>query len=192
MASQNPDKDDSKETIGNIEESSLLSNGNVHQSLNEVPLNGEPVNELRDNDTGPEYKATETITDVPSKESLEESKWGGSRLSLCLVEKSVGSYACNGNSQFQPDNGDECATLTLNCLFCHFYDFFLMLPDMCESLVRYVCCCPSRRYQFNSNEHESNNDCLCNCDFDGGCFDVCYDASECLELAMEISEVCYR
>lgn len=50
MASQNPDKDDSKETIGNIEESSLLSNGNVHQSLNEVPLNGEPVNELRDND----------------------------------------------------------------------------------------------------------------------------------------------
>lgn len=30
MASQNPDKDDSKETIGNIEEISLLSNGTLH------------------------------------------------------------------------------------------------------------------------------------------------------------------
>ncbi|XP_058844627.1 myoD family inhibitor domain-containing protein 2-like isoform X3 [Acipenser ruthenus] len=117
MASQNPDKDDSKETIGNIEESSLLSNGNVHQSLNEVPLNGEPVNELRDNDK--------------KKKSSEESNRGGPSLSLCLMENlSVVSYAGNGNSQFQPDNGDECATLTLNCLFCHFYDFFLMLPDV--------------------------------------------------------------
>ncbi|XP_058856343.1 myoD family inhibitor domain-containing protein-like isoform X3 [Acipenser ruthenus] len=135
MASQNPDKDDSKETIGNIEESSLLSNGNVHQSLNEVPLNGEPVNELRDNDTGPEYKATETITDVPSKESLEESKWGGSRLSLCLVEKSVGSYACNGNSQFQPDNGDHCTSCLLSFLLCEFC-------TLCNTLFSMTACLP--------------------------------------------------
>ncbi|XP_058844626.1 myoD family inhibitor domain-containing protein-like isoform X2 [Acipenser ruthenus] len=103
MASQNPDKDDSKETIGNIEESSLLSNGNVHQSLNEVPLNGEPVNELRDNDK--------------KKKSSEESNRGGPSLSLCLMENlSVVSYAGNGNSQFQPDNGDYCTCCEESCL----------------------------------------------------------------------------
>ncbi|XP_075688521.1 myoD family inhibitor domain-containing protein 2 [Rhinoderma darwinii] len=91
----------------------------------------------------------------------------------------------------QTDNEGECASLILACLFCHFCDFLLMLPNVCETMVTTMCC-PSNRYRHTSDEEQSNNDCNCNCDFDCGLFDVCQESSECLELAMEISEVCFH
>uniref|UniRef100_A0A8C5R1K4 MyoD family inhibitor domain containing 2 n=1 Tax=Leptobrachium leishanense TaxID=445787 RepID=A0A8C5R1K4_9ANUR len=98
----------------------------------------------------------------------------------------------NTNTSHQRENEGECATLILACLFCHFCDFLLMLPKTCEKLVTNLCC-PSNRYYHTTEAEQSNNDCdCCSCDCDGGLFDVCQESSDCLELAMEISEVCYH
>lgn len=86
---------------------------------------------------------------------------------------------------------DECATLILACLFCQFWDFLIMLPDTCEHWLIDTCC-PSNRYYQTSDEDHSNNDCNCDCDIDCSLFESCHETGECLELAMEISEVCYR
>ncbi|XP_063794914.1 myoD family inhibitor domain-containing protein 2 [Pseudophryne corroboree] len=93
------------------------------------------------------------------------------------------------NAAHQTENEGECASLILACLFCHFCDFLLMLPNACESMV-IAMCCPSHRYYHTSDEEHSNNDCNCNCDC--GLFDVCQETGDCLELAMEISEVCFH
>ncbi|OXB51518.1 hypothetical protein ASZ78_000873, partial [Callipepla squamata] len=47
-------------------------------------------------------------------------------------------------------------------------------------------------YYQTSDEDHSNNDCNCDCDIDCSLFESCHETGECLELAMEISEVCYR
>ncbi|XP_077132256.1 myoD family inhibitor domain-containing protein 2 [Ranitomeya variabilis] len=91
----------------------------------------------------------------------------------------------------QTNNEGECASLILACLFCHFCDFLLMLPTVCENMVTTLCC-PSNRYRHTTDEELPNNDCNCSCDFDCGIFDICQESSECLELAMEISEVCFH
>ncbi|XP_040214530.1 myoD family inhibitor domain-containing protein 2 [Rana temporaria] len=95
------------------------------------------------------------------------------------------------NSAHQTENEGECATLILACLFCHFCDFLLMLPSMCENMVTSLCC-PSRRYYHTSDEEQANSDCNCSCDCDCGLFDACQESGECLEFAMEISEICYH
>lgn len=66
-----------------------------------------------------------------------------------------------------------------------------MLPDTCETVCTNLCC-PSHRYQHTSDESQSRNDCNCNCDMDCSLFESCHETGECLELAMEISEICYR
>ncbi|XP_075429764.1 myoD family inhibitor domain-containing protein 2 [Ascaphus truei] len=96
----------------------------------------------------------------------------------------------NKTTSHQTDNEGECASLILACLFCHFCDFLVMLPNACESMLTNMCC-PSHRYHHTSDE-DLGNDCNCNCDFDCGLFDVCQESSECLELALEISEICYH
>ncbi|PKU39802.1 myod family inhibitor domain-containing [Limosa lapponica baueri] len=88
-------------------------------------------------------------------------------------------------------DSDECATLILACLFCQFWDFLIMLPDTCEHWLIDTCC-PYNRYYQTSNEDHTNNDCNCDCDIDCSLFESCHETGECLELAMEISEVCYR
>ncbi|KAM4652521.1 myoD family inhibitor domain-containing protein 2 [Discoglossus pictus] len=97
----------------------------------------------------------------------------------------------NKTTSYQPDNEGECASLILACLFCHFCDVLLMLPNTCQNLLTNMCC-PLHRYYHTSDEDPTNNDCGCNCDFDCSIFDACHESSECLELAMEISEVCYH
>ncbi|XP_066450724.1 myoD family inhibitor domain-containing protein 2 [Eleutherodactylus coqui] len=91
----------------------------------------------------------------------------------------------------QTDSEGECASLVLACLFCHFCDFLLMLPNVCENIATTMCC-PNNRYYHTSDEEQSSNDCNCNCDCDCGLFDICQETGDCLELAMEISEVCYH
>lgn len=66
-----------------------------------------------------------------------------------------------------------------------------MLPDTCETVCTNTCC-PSYRYHHTSDEGHSRNDCNCNCDMDCSLFESCHETGECLELAMEISEICYR
>lgn len=85
---------------------------------------------------------------------------------------------------------EDCAELLLNCLFCRFYDLFLMLPETCERAANRIC--PAYMYFSTTAEGARSSNCKCNCNFDCGLMDACHDTGECIELAMEISEVCYR
>nr|XP_047928466.1 myoD family inhibitor domain-containing protein 2 [Anser cygnoides] len=134
-----------------------------------------------------------SITDASSKETKNEKKLSNaSRSSIASLEKCREfTYIEDDASVRQRDSDDECATLILACLFCQFWDFLIMLPDTCEHWLTDTCC-PSNRYYQTSNEDHTNNDCNCDCDIDCSLFESCHETGECLELAMEISEVCYR
>ncbi|XP_062853241.1 myoD family inhibitor domain-containing protein 2 [Trichomycterus rosablanca] len=129
----------------------------------------------------PEHDPGESKADVGST---------GSSYSLCSVD----GYGSDSSSTDSPheshDFEDACAGIILNCLFCQFYDLCLTLPDTCELAISRIC--PSYKYLFGPLEPGSNGDWNCQCDFDCGCFDACQETGECLELAMEISEICYR
>ncbi|KAM4611199.1 uncharacterized protein O3C94_022649, partial [Discoglossus pictus] len=78
------------------------------------------------------------------------------------------------------DVSDLSASLLLACLFCHFSDCLTLVPSTCGFGVRSLCfpelCC--------SPSCCSNVDC--------GFLEVCQHTTECLELAMEVSELCYH
>ncbi|NXF61674.1 MDFI2 protein, partial [Ciccaba nigrolineata] len=134
-----------------------------------------------------------SITDTSSKGTKNEKKLSdASTSSIASLEKCREfTYIEEDTSVHQRDSDDECATLILACLFCQFWDFLIMLPDTCEHWLTDTCC-PSNRYYQTSNEDHTNNDCNCDCDIDCSLFESCHETGECLELAMEISEVCYR
>ncbi|XP_067102169.1 myoD family inhibitor domain-containing protein 2 [Osmerus mordax] len=88
----------------------------------------------------------------------------------------------------QIDMGIDCAGIILNCLFCRFYDLFLMLPASCERAT-YSCCPTYQQFSITVDNTPSDD---WNCDFDCGICDACHDTGECLELAMEMSEICYH
>uniref|UniRef100_A0A7M4G1H1 MyoD family inhibitor domain containing 2 n=1 Tax=Crocodylus porosus TaxID=8502 RepID=A0A7M4G1H1_CROPO len=135
-----------------------------------------------------EFSITDASKDAKNERKLSES----STSTLASLEKCRKfSYIENDASVHQRDSDDECATLILACLFCQFWDFLIMLPDTCENWLTNTCC-PSNRYYQTSNENHSNNDCNCDCDIDCSIFESCHETGECLELALEISEVCYR
>ncbi|DAA17108.1 myoD family inhibitor domain-containing protein 2 isoform X2 [Bos indicus] len=133
------------------------------------------------------------ITDGPAKETPSEKKLSESSISLSSLEESQTkfSYLQTDTSVHPRDTDEDCASLILTCLFCQFLDCLLMLPDTCETVCINVCC-PSLRYHHTSDESHSRNDCNCNCDIDCSLFESCHETSDCLELAMEISEICYR
>lgn len=83
----------------------------------------------------------------------------------------------------------DCAGMVLNCLFCRFYDIILMLPESCERLAKN--CCPNYKQVVTTVESAPSNDDYC-MDLDCGLLSNCQDASDCLELSMEISEICYH
>ncbi|CAL8339875.1 unnamed protein product [Lota lota] len=93
-------------------------------------------------------------------------------------------------SSQQTEVGVDCAGVVLDCLFCRFYDLLVMLPTSCERAVHR--CCPaykqvtSRANRGPADGQSSFLDCDC------GLLDCCQDTSECLELAMEVSEMCYH
>ncbi|KAM6301030.1 myoD family inhibitor domain-containing protein 2 [Aegotheles albertisi] len=134
-----------------------------------------------------------SITGASSKGTKNEKKLSAaSTSSIASLEKCREfTYIEDDASVHQRDSDDECATLILACLFCQFWDFLIMLPDTCEHWLIDTCC-PSNRYYQTSNEDHANNDCNCDCDIDCSLFESCHETGECLELAMEISEVCYR
>ncbi|XP_026977281.1 myoD family inhibitor domain-containing protein 2 isoform X1 [Sagmatias obliquidens] len=133
------------------------------------------------------------ITDGPAKETPGEKKLSESSISLTSLEEcqTKFSYLQTHPSVHPRDTDEDCASLILTCLFCQFLDCLLMLPDTCETVCTSLCC-PSHRYRHTSDESHSRNDCNCNCDIDCSLFESCQETSECLELAMEISEICYH
>ncbi|KAH1167758.1 hypothetical protein KIL84_003241, partial [Mauremys mutica] len=112
-----------------------------------------------------------SITDAPSKDTKNETKLSDSSTSsLSSLEKcrTQFTYIENDASVHQRDSDESSLLLML-----------LLSPD-------------STRYHHTSSENHSNNDCTCDCDIDCSIFESCHETSECLELALEISEVCYR
>ncbi|XP_048879321.1 myoD family inhibitor domain-containing protein 2 [Brienomyrus brachyistius] len=86
----------------------------------------------------------------------------------------------------QSDPGDDCASVILTCLFCRFSELLLMLPPLCEAAL-------SHRFSASAQQPPATNDDIgCGLEFDCSALEVCLEAGECLELAMEISEICYR
>ncbi|XP_050005348.1 myoD family inhibitor domain-containing protein 2 isoform X1 [Alexandromys fortis] len=134
-----------------------------------------------------------SITDGPVQESPSEKNLSGSSTSLSSLEECQTKfpYLQTNTSVHQRDADEECASLILTCLFCQFLDCLLMLPDTCETVCINLCC-PSHRYYSASDENHPRNDCNLTCDVDCSLFESCHETSECLELAMEISEICYR
>lgn len=71
----------------------------------------------------------------------------------------------------------DCAGVVLDCLFCRFYDMILAAR-----------CCPDYSQVATTTESSPGEDDDCDC----GLFPCCQDAGDCLELAMEASELCYH
>ncbi|XP_057355300.1 myoD family inhibitor domain-containing protein 2 isoform X1 [Manis pentadactyla] len=158
------------------------------QLTNEKHADEKPINAIIINSVS-EFN----ITDGPAKETPSEKKLSEPNTSLSSLEEcqTKFSYLQTDTSVHPRDTDEECASLVLACLFGQFWDCLLMLPHACET----VCtnwCCPSHRYHHTSDESHSRNDCNCSCDVDCSLFESCHETSDCLELAMEISEICYR
>ncbi|KAI4894382.1 hypothetical protein NFI96_020909, partial [Prochilodus magdalenae] len=122
------------------------------------------------------------ISELDSGENKEEA---GSAGSSYFSTDSSSTTSCTDQ-----DAEDVCAGIVLHCLFCHFYDLCVMLPETCERAANQTC--PSYKYLSAPLEPTHSSDWNCHCDFDCGLFDACHETGECLELAMEISEICYR
>ncbi|MFT7801444.1 myoD family inhibitor domain-containing protein [Arapaima gigas] len=116
-----------------------------------------------------------------------------STYSLCSMDTYGSSCSSTDtpSATMQPDAGDDCASIILSCLFCQFYDLLFMLPDTCESAM--LRCCPTcQPLSAPAEPLRSHDDCNCNLELDCGLFDACHETGECLELAMEVSEICYH
>ncbi|XP_031748018.1 myoD family inhibitor domain-containing protein 2-like isoform X1 [Xenopus tropicalis] len=113
--------------------------------------------------------------------SSRRKKTQGPKLSARHIEQAAG------------DVSDLSASLLLACLFCHFSDCLVLLPGTCDLGLRCLCCSQSPSSCLSafpdlccclSPSACSNTDC--------GCLDMCQHTAECLEFAMEVSELCYR
>ncbi|CAB1439951.1 unnamed protein product [Pleuronectes platessa] len=100
----------------------------------------------------------------------------------------------------EPDEEDLCAAILLGCLFCHPLDCLLATVRGCSecvwSLCSYLCGCgPDTLQPLLDITHHCN---LCSCLGDRRFLcdcpisDICVQATECLDLSMEISQMLYH
>ncbi|XP_034552491.1 myoD family inhibitor domain-containing protein 2-like [Notolabrus celidotus] len=132
-------------------------------------------------------------TDPGSQDPLGASEWGGSSFSTSSDKFKNSSSHFSSAESYQPDTADDCAALLLACLHCRFHELIMVLiPDTCERAVSR--CFPSYKYIKASSERDQQESDCCNCKLDLDCnfCGCCQDTAELIELAMEISEVCYR
>ncbi|XP_042614677.1 myoD family inhibitor domain-containing protein 2 isoform X1 [Cyprinus carpio] len=137
--------------------------------------------------------APEKLSPIPELDPWEREAETGSTeftYSLCSVDRYSTASSSSSSLSDSQERGELCAGIVLNCLFCRFYDLFLMLPETCERAANSIC--PAYMLFSPPAEPAHNNTWNCSCDFDCGLMDACHETGECLELAMEISEVCYH
>nr|XP_057908215.1 myoD family inhibitor domain-containing protein 2-like [Doryrhamphus excisus] len=118
----------------------------------------------------------------------QDTGWDGGSDSLKTSRSSVFS----SDDSHQPVTGEDCAELLLACLYCRFHDFLLLLQDTSRRALDL--CFPSLDYttQSSQRDHQGWEGWECNLGLDWDLCNSCQDSAELLELAMEISEVCYR
>ncbi|XP_078392219.1 uncharacterized protein LOC144675034 [Cetorhinus maximus] len=113
----------------------------------------------------------------------------GSASSVCTRS----SYK-SATSQLPPPVGeDACANLLLSCLFCEFSDCCQLLPSLLLDTACGLLCCPCQAARLpGAGERARLRECHCACDTETSIFEACQQAGDCMELALEISELCYH
>ncbi|KAK2857757.1 hypothetical protein Q7C36_005676 [Tachysurus vachellii] len=130
------------------------------------------------------------IPELDPTETKADSATSGSSYGLSSVDRCSTVSSSTDSLSDNQDVEDACAGIILNCLFCQFYDLCIMLPDTCKRAAHQIC--PACSYLFAPLEPVQSGEWNCHCDIDCGLLDACQETSDCLELAMEISEICYR
>ncbi|KAK1899173.1 MyoD family inhibitor domain containing protein 2 [Dissostichus eleginoides] len=172
-----------------------VCDGSIPQTVMENPpkkMTGRSVSAVCRLSTISEQEQDKLDTDPSSNDPLGGSKWGGSGFSLCSDKLKNSSSHLSSDDSYQPGGGDDCAGLLLACLHCRFHEFMVLIPDTCERAV--IRCFPSYKYITGLSERDQQGQEYCNykLELDCNCCGSCQDAGELIELAMEISEVCYR
>ncbi|XP_049611481.1 myoD family inhibitor domain-containing protein 2 [Syngnathus scovelli] len=106
--------------------------------------------------------------------------------------KSSSSSVFSYDDSHRPVTNEDCAALLLACLYCRFNEFTNLLLDTFGRAVSHYF--PSGNHVTESSERDHQGwECwTCNLGLDWDICNSCQDSAELLELAMEISEVCYR
>ncbi|KAL3059186.1 hypothetical protein OYC64_011164 [Pagothenia borchgrevinki] len=116
------------------------------------------------------------------------------------ISRSQDSLKTTTTVHTEPDADDLCAAILLSCLFCHPLDCFLAVMRGCNgciwSLCSCLCGCEPSTLQPLLDVTRSGDLCgclgvrcfLCDCPT----YDICLQATECLDLAMEISQMLYH
>ncbi|XP_077367949.1 myoD family inhibitor domain-containing protein 2 [Festucalex cinctus] len=109
-----------------------------------------------------------------------------------LKSSSSSSRVFSSDDSHQPVTDEDCAGLVLACLHCRFREFMHLLLDAFGRAASHYF--PSLDHVTESSEgdHQGWECWTCNLGLDWDICSSCQDSAELLELAMEISEVCYR
>ncbi|XP_059183982.1 myoD family inhibitor domain-containing protein 2 [Centropristis striata] len=138
-------------------------------------------------DTEPEETGRDTDTQRPRECDSSCSPLFSLKMYL---RRSSSAESSSTDSLSSSQQSIDCAGFVLNCLFCRFYEIILMLPASCERVVNH--CCPNYKHVVTAMESATNSNEDSHMDWDCGLFNSCHDAGDCLELAMEVSEICYH
>nr|XP_029537604.1 putative protein TPRXL [Oncorhynchus nerka] len=139
--------------------------------LSEAPVSVRKLSVIPENEPDPGKADTDQASHDPQLPREKDSST--SLFTVNKYSRNSSSSDSLSTSSHQTDTGADCAGIVLNCLFCRFYDLFLMLPNSCDEVT--YCCCPSYRQYSSSVEAIPSNDCNCNFDFDCGLFDTCQE-----------------
>ncbi|XP_043977642.1 myoD family inhibitor domain-containing protein 2 [Gambusia affinis] len=139
-------------------------------------------------------RVNDSAEDKPGETSGDPKLQGNSPFPLNESQrKSLSSSSGTTNDLTSPPKstmGVDCADIVLNCLFCRFHNMIPILPDCSQGLTNH--CWGSYRHVDHTRESLHNDDDDSCVELDCGLFGNCHDASDCLELAMEVSEICYH
>ncbi|XP_039972435.1 myoD family inhibitor domain-containing protein 2 [Xiphias gladius] len=171
-----------KGKVNTAEESSSWVRGERIQS--EAQVSNRRLSATAETEPGDTSRDTDAECDFSSSPLLSLKMY------LRRSSSAASSTADSLSSSQQSNMGVDCAGMVLNCLFCRFYDMILMLPDSWERVANH--CCPNYKQVTPTAESIPSYDDDSCIDFDCGLISSCHDANDCLELAMEVSELCYH
>ncbi|KAL3059187.1 hypothetical protein OYC64_011164 [Pagothenia borchgrevinki] len=174
-------------------------------SLTDIPMNVFPTvidTTLHKNPKGGESVDVFPCSSVepPRPSSMEACTVQEMSQTFTSISRSQDSLKTTTTVHTEPDADDLCAAILLSCLFCHPLDCFLAVMRGCNgciwSLCSCLCGCEPSTLQPLLDVTRSGDLCgclgvrcfLCDCPT----YDICLQATECLDLAMEISQMLYH
>ncbi|XP_034440884.1 myoD family inhibitor domain-containing protein 2 [Hippoglossus hippoglossus] len=128
-----------------------------------------------------EIEAGDTSGDTDAQQPRECDRSSPPQFSLKTYLRRSFSTASSSieslSSSPQSNMGVDCAGIILNCLFCRFYSSN---------------CCPNYKQVVTAAESASSSDDDSCTNLDCGLLSACNEGGDCLELAMEVSELCFH